>query len=126
MPPKKKAATKRKAPTPSPKKSKAAKKAKTPATPASDVGSRPLIDQGEIGSRYAEPDGQSVGVDGIIALAEDLQIEVEDKVFLAICYEMGAVDQGKFTRSEVSPSRTLRPSRRLLAACHLRDRCWRG
>eukprot|EP01043_Picozoa_sp_COSAG02_P082999 COSAG02_NODE_21107_length_802_cov_0.692745_1_plen_82_part_01 len=45
-----------------------------------------LIDKGEIGARYTDPeaDSPSVGIDGIIQLAEDLQIEVEDPAFLVL------------------------------------------
>ena len=103
MPPKKKAAKKRKAPTPAKKRAshKSAKKPKTPATPAEPPASeRKLIHEGEIGSHYAEPDGQSCGIDGILALAEDLQIEVEDPALLVLAHEMGAAAQGVFTREE--------------------------
>ena len=110
MPPKKKKAAakkaatkKRKAPTPkkSPKGGAKKKKVQTPATPAEPPASeRKLIDEGEIGSRYAEPDGKSCGIDGIIALAEDLEVEVEDPVLLVLAHEMGAAAQGVFTRDE--------------------------
>ncbi len=74
-----------------------------------------LIDKGEIGARYADPeaDSPSVGIDGIIQLAEDLQIEVEDPAFLVLAWEMQAETQGVFKRSEVSRiphSRMLRSS----------------
>lgn len=62
-----------------------------------------LIDKGEIGSRYADSEAErlSVGIDGIIQLAEDLEIEVEDPVFLVLAWEMRAETQGVFKRSEV-------------------------
>lgn len=55
----------------------AAKKAK--GGDESGSSSFPLIDRGEIGARYLDPeaDSPSVGIDGIILLAEDLEIEVE-------------------------------------------------
>lgn len=62
-----------------------------------------LIDKGEIGSRYADPEAEipRVGIDGIIQLAEDLQIEVEDPVLLVLAWEMRAEAQGVFKRDEV-------------------------
>jgi hypothetical protein len=111
MPPKKKAVAKRKAPTPSAKKPVykpatnklgSSKRSKTAASEPSlpTQGGHKLIDEGEIGSRFADPDGQSCGIDGILALAEDLRIEVEDPVLLVIAHQMGAQAQGVFTRAE--------------------------
>ena len=82
---------------------KGGKKAKAKAAGSETDTSWLLIDEGEIGSRYADPEAESprVGIDGIIQLAEDLQIEVEDPVFLVLAWEMRAEAQGVFKRSEV-------------------------
>ena len=115
--PKKKKATKRKVAAAAASPPSGAKKAKGGSGSGS---SWLLVDKGEIGARYADPeaDSPSVGIDGIIQLAEDLQIEVEDPVFLVLAWEMQAETQGVFKRSEVSGIphlRTLCPSSLLSA-----------
>ena len=100
MPKKKKAAKRKASSSPPPPPSSGYKKAKGGSASGS---SWLLVDKGEIGARYADPeaDSPSVGIDGIIQLAEDLQIEVEDPVFLVLAWEMQAETQGVFKRSEV-------------------------
>ena len=93
-------------------KRKAAKVAGTGAKKAK-VGSKKeswtLIDKGEVGARYADPESETpcVGIDGIIQLAEDLQVEVEDPVFLVLAWEMRAETQGVFKRAEVRHRRSV-------------------
>ena len=111
--PKKKKTTKRKAAAASPP-AGGKKKAKGESGSGS---SWLLVDKGEIGARYADPEADSpgVGIDGIIQLAEDLQIEVEDPVFLVLAWEMQAETQGVFKRSEVS----VIPHSRAVCRCSL-------
>ena len=93
-------------------KRKAAKAAETGAKKAK-VGNKntswALIDKGEVGARYADPESETpcVGVDGIIQLAEDLEVEVEDPVFLVLAWEMRAETQGVFKRAEVRHRRSI-------------------
>ena len=91
--PKKSPAKKKKAP---------AKKKATPKTPAN--ADHPLIDRGEVGSRYLDEEKGGVGIDGVMQLCDDLEIQPEDKVMLALSYHMlGSSDDpamGEFSASE--------------------------
>ncbi|CAN6623933.1 defective in cullin neddylation protein 1 [Trichomonascus vanleenenianus] len=49
-------------------------------------------------NKYKEPNGKEIGIDGTIQYIQDLGLELEDPVVLAICTELKAPAQGSFTK----------------------------
>ena len=53
-----------------------------------------------VDSRYVDADGDSITVDGTIKLCEDLKVDPEDVVLLAVAYELKSPGIGQWTRKE--------------------------
>lgn len=52
------------------------------------------------GARLIDPDGDDINIDGTIKLCEDLSVDPEDVVLLAIAYELKSPSMGEWTRKE--------------------------
>ena len=46
-----------------------------------------------------EPDSDEIGADGTISLCEDLEVDPEDVVLLAVAYELKSPSLGRWTKS---------------------------
>ena len=47
---------------------------------------------------FSDPDGENIAVDGTIRLCEDLSVDPEDVVLLAVAYELKSPGMGEWTR----------------------------
>lgn len=47
---------------------------------------------------FVEPDGEDITIDGTIKLCEDLGVDPEDVVLLAVAYELKSPAMGQWTR----------------------------
>ncbi len=47
---------------------------------------------------HTEPDGDDISVDGTIKLCEDLDVDPEDVVLLAVAYELKSPSMGQWSR----------------------------
>lgn len=48
--------------------------------------------------QWTEPDGDDITIDGTIKLCEDLGVDPEDVVLLAVAYELKSPAMGQWTR----------------------------
>ncbi|KAF8636100.1 hypothetical protein AX17_003805 [Amanita inopinata Kibby_2008] len=70
-------------------------------SPAARHGDRPPPSTSKLSAlfeKYKDPDGDEIGVDGTIKLCEDLKVDPEDVVLLAVAYELRSPKIGVWTK----------------------------